>query len=522
MTRLDPPAPVAAEGQVEHSDGAVELNQPELLTGPYVSADTKPVAVTGRTWSTRHFAMLWISMSHCIPAYLLASGLIAVGMNWLQALITVALANLLVLIPLVLNSHAGAKYGIGFPVFNRAVFGMRGAHFAGLLRGLVACGWFGIQTWIGGQAIFVIIGQLAGNAWTKAPAFSGYPWPQWLCFAVFLVLQLVVVWRGMQALRRFEVVAAPLLTVTFAALMIWMLIRAGGFGPIFAQPSKLGWGADFWLVFPPSLMSMMAFWATMSLNMPDFTRFARGQRAQGLGQALGLPTAMTWISFVSIVVTSASAVVYGAPIWDPVQLAGRFHSPVAVILGLMVALLGTMSATIASDVVNPSYVFANTAPRLISFRTGALITSAIAVLIQPWRLLADPNLYIYTWLGFYGGVVAAVAGVLVAGYWVGARTRLSLVDLFRGKKGRYWFNGGWNWRAVLATVVAAVLAVGGANSAPGKGPFPADGLIPPLRPLYDYSTGIGLLAGFVVAVLLSAGKASRTRPSNEHTQPERE
>ncbi|WP_020501858.1 NCS1 family nucleobase:cation symporter-1 [Sciscionella marina] len=469
----------------------------------YLSEDTRPVPPAQRTWSTRHFALMWTSMSQCIPAYLLASGLIAVGMNWVQALITVALANLLVLIPLLLNSHAGTKYGIGFPVYTRAVFGMRGAHFAGLARGLVACGWFGIQTWIGGQAIYVIVGQLAGRGWTQAGRLGDYPWTQWLCFAVFMLLQLFVVWRGMQALRRFEVFAAPLLTLTFAALLVWMLIRAGGVGPILSQPSKLGWGAEFWAVFPPSLMSMLAFWATMSLNMPDFSRFAKNQRAQGLGQALGLPTAMTWISLVSIAVTSASAVVYGAPIWDPVELAARFDNPVAVILGLLVALLGTMSATIASDVVSPSYVFANAAPRFIGFRTGAVIASVIAVVIQPWRLLADPNIYIYTWLGFYGGLVASVAGVLIAGYWLLARTELHVPDLFRGAGGRYWYRGGWNWRAVLAAVLAAVLSVGGAYSDPGKGPFPVDGLIPFLRPLYDYSTGIGLVAGLVIAVLLA-------------------
>jgi NCS1 family nucleobase:cation symporter-1 len=480
--------------------GRVELT--EDVSGAYISAETKSIPIAERTWTQRHFTMLWVSMSQCIPAYLLASGLIALGMNWVQALVTIALANLLVLIPMVLNSHAGTKYGIGFPVFARAFYGLRGAHLAGLLRGLIACGWFGIQTWIGGQAIYVIVGQLAGSGWTNAAKIWDYPWTVWLCFAVFLVLELLVMWRGMHFLRRFEVFAAPLITVTFAALAVWMLIRAGGFGPILSQPSKLGWGKDFWVVFAPSLMGMIAFWATMSLNMPDFTRFAKSQRAQALGQALGLPTAMTWISLISILVTSATIVVYGKAIWDPVELASTFHNPVAVILGLLVALLATMSATIAADVVSPSYVFANAAPRFISFRTGALITSVIGIVIQPWRLIADPNIYIFTWLGFYGGIVTAMVGVTVAGYWVINRTQLHLPDLYSAS-GRYWYRGGWNWRAVLATLIAALVAVGGAHSAPGKGPFPVDGLIPALKIFYDYSTGVGLVTGFLVYLVLA-------------------
>lgn len=498
-------APTAIPSSAQHtlSDGRVEIAPgTPPPSGPYANADLLPVPVARRTWTTYNFSALWVGMAHNTASWTLASGLIAVGMDWKQAVFTIALANVIVLVPMLLTGHAGPKYGIPFPVFARASFGVRGANLPAVVRALVACGWFGIQTWIGGQAIYVIVGQLAGPGWTNAGRFGGYPWTVWLCFAIFLALELFVMWRGMDALRRFEGFAAPLITITFAALAVWMLVRAGGFGPILHQPSKLGWGPDFWAVFAPSLMGMIAFWATMSLNMPDFTRFARSQRDQALGQTIGLPPAMTWISLVSIVVTSATTVVYGAPIWDPVQLAARFDSPVAVILGLIVALLCTMTATIAADVVSPAFVFANAAPRFVNFRTGALITSAIAIAIQPWRLIADPSIYIYTWLGFYGGIVTAIAGVLVAGYWVVWRTRMSLADLYRGT-GRYWYRGGWNWRAVLATVIAAVLAVGGAYSAPGTGPFPPQGLIPPLQPLYDYSTGIGLVAGFVVYLLLS-------------------
>jgi NCS1 family nucleobase:cation symporter-1 len=249
-------------------------------------------------------------------------------------------------------------------------------------------------------------------------------------------------------------------------------------------------------------MGMIAYWATLSLNMPDFTRFSRGQRQQTVGQLLGLPTTMSYMAIVSIVVTSAAAVVYHQTIWDPVQLTTKFSSTAVVVIGLIMVILATMSVNVAANVVSPSYDFSNAAPRAVSFRTGGLITGVIGIAIQPWRLISDPHIYIFTWLGFYGGLLGTIAGVLIAGYWVRSRTRLSLGALYL-RDDRYWYDGGWNWRAVAATVAGAVLSVGGAYSAPGSGPFPAHGLIPALKPLYDYSWVVGLAVGFLLYLLLS-------------------
>lgn len=497
--------------EVTHPDGRVELRDASTIeSSAYYNAELAPVPVAKRTWSTYNFAALWMGMAHNIPSYLLASGLIAIGMNWLQAFLTITVANVLVLVPMLLNSHAGTRYGIPYPVFARAFFGVRGANLAALLRAFIACGWFGIQTWIGGQAIFTIVGALTGDKswWTAAAGVGGHPWTMWASFAFFWLVQMVLIWRGIDALRRFENWAAPLVTVAFTALLVWVLVKAGGFGPILSQPSKLGWGRDFWTAFPPSLMGMIAFWATLSLNMPDFTRFSRGQRQQVAGQILGLPTTMSYISLVSIIVTSGTVVIYGSAIWDPVELTGRFGNPLVVFLGLIMVVLATVSTNVAANVVSPSYDFSNALPRFVNFRVGGLVTGVLGILIQPWRLISDPHVYIYTWLGFYGGVLGAVAGVLIAGYWVLNRTRLSLPDLYSGT-GRYWFSGGWNWRAVAATVIGAVLAVGGAYSAAGDGPFPAHGLIPFLKPLYDYSWAVGLGAGLLLYLALSLGVPAR-------------
>jgi NCS1 family nucleobase:cation symporter-1 len=505
---------VAEATQITHADGRVELFDPAAIDGsPYTNPELAPVPVERRTWSTYNYAALWIGMSHNLPTYALAAGLIALGMNAWQALITIALGNLIVLVPMLLNSHAGTKYGIPFPVFARAFYGVRGANLAALLRAFIACGWFGIQTWIGGEGIYEIMGKLAGAGWLHAGQLLGQPWSLWLSFAVFWVIQIGIIWRGMDTLRRFENWAAPFVLVVFVALLIWITVQAGGFGPLLDQPSTLGWGSAFWKIFPPSLMGMIAFWSTMSLNMPDFTRFAHSQRGQRTGQILGLPTTMTFFSVLSVLITSGTIAVYGKAIWDPIQLAAKFSNPVVVILGLVTVLVATVSVNVAANVVSPSYDFSNAAPRWVSFRTGGLITGVVAVLLQPWRLLSNPHVYIFVWLGFYGGLIGAVAGVLVAGYWVIRRTKLDLTGLYL-PRGRYWFTGGWNLAAVVATVTGAVLSVGGAYSAPGQGPFPADGLIPFLKPLYDYNWLVGFGAGFVVYLVLSLPARNRaTEPA---------
>lgn len=510
--------------QLRHPDGRVELRDPSSLHGSrFFNDELAPVPVERRTWTTYNYFALWNGMAFNLPSYLLASGLIAIGMNWVQAFMTIAIGNVIVLLPMLLNSHAGTKYGIPFPVFARAFFGIRGANLAALARGLVACGWFGIQTWVGGQAVFVILGKLLGDGWTGAAEFYDQPWTLWLCFAAFWALQMAIIWRGMEAIKRLESWAAPLVTVGFVILLIWILIKAGGFGPIFSQESQLGWGAEFWSVFAPSLTGMIAFWATLSLNMPDFTRFGQGQRKQAWGQVLGLPTTMSFIAIMSIMITSGGMVVYGEAIWDPVELASRFDSPIVVIAALLGIVLATITTNLAANTVSPSYDFSNAFPRRISFRMGGLITGVIGVVIQPWRLISDPSIYIYAWLGFYGGVLATIAGVLAAGYWVQARRTLSLTDLFADGSGRYWFTRGWNWRALVATVVGAVFAVGGAYSAPGEGPFPADGLIPILQPLYDYSWVVGLVAAFLAFLALSLpGRSGSVDPQSHNPIPEEE
>jgi NCS1 family nucleobase:cation symporter-1 len=516
-----PPAQRMGE-ELIYPDGRHELaDDSSIRNSPLYNEDLAPVPIKKRTWNTYNYTALWIGMAHNIPTYGLAAGLVFLGMAWYQAILTIALGNIIVLIPMLLNSHAGTKYGIPFPVFARASFGVFGANVAALLRAFVACGWFGIQTWIGGEALFIVVGKLAGSSWTNAPLFFGTPLTQWLSFAIFWAINIFIILNGINAVRRFENWAAPFVLIVALGLLIWMVSKANGFGPLVSQPGKLGWGPDFWKIFFPSLMGMIAFWSTLSLNMPDFTRFGKSQRAQIVGQVLGLPTTMTVFPLMAVLITSGTIAVYGKAIWNPVELVGKFDNGLVVVLALVTLAVATLSVNVAANVVSPSYDFSNALPKWISFRTGGLITGVLGIAIAPWRLYSDPNVYIFTWLGFYGGALGAIAGVLIADYWVMRNSNLKLGDLYR-THGEYRYSGGLNWRGVVSLLIGGLLAVGGAYSAPGNGPFPPGGIVGPLfnfpffyYHLYDFSWVIGLVAAFASDLLLSAifpAGAVRRRP----------
>jgi len=449
--------------------------------------DLAPIPLERRTWTTYNYASLWVAMSVCIPTYMLASGLIAGGMSWWQAVGTILLGNLIVLVPMLLNAHAGAKYGIPFPVFVRASFGVRGANIPAVLRALVACGWFGIQSWIGGQAIFSMLKIL----W---PAAAQSPHGQWICFFAFWLLNIAVIWRGIETIKILEGIGAPFMLGIGLLLLFWITGKAGGLGPVLSAPSKFHSTSEFVRFFIPSLTGMVGFWATVALNIPDFTRYAKSQKAQALGQALGLPAAMTLYSFIGVAVTSASVVLFGEAIWDPVALLGKFHQPVVASIALVALLVATLNTNVAANVVSPSNDFSNLNPRLISFRTGGLITGVIGVLMMPWKLLTDFSSYIFGWLVGYSGLLGPIAGVMIADYFLVRRARLNVQDLYR-RNGDYEYRDGINARAVVSLAAGIAVALLGLA-------------VPALRWLYDYAWFVGFgVSGAAYAMLMQRSEA---------------
>lgn len=436
---------------------AADHDSADLSNSPYHSHDLAPTRPEERRWGLKDIAVLWISLSACIPTYMLASSLITGGMNWWQAVLTIFLGNVIVLVPMVLNAHAGTKYGIPFPVYCRASFGILGANVPALLRALVACGWFGIQTWIGGEAIYKIL-EIYNPAWEELPKMGslGINFAQLACFLVFWSINMLVIFFGIESIRILLNIKAPLLILLGLALLVWAYRQAGGFGPILSQPSKFEVGQEkagqFWGFFFPALTANVGFWATLSLNIPDFSRYARTQRDQVLGQALGLPTTMGLFSFIGVAVTSATIVIFGKPIWDPVHLLASFRDPVVLIVAMVSLCLATLATNIAANVVSPANDLANLWPKVITFRIGGFITGLVGILMMPWKLVADESGFIFTWLIGYSGLLGAIGGVLIADYFVIRRTRLDLPELYR-KNGAYWYRGGFNLIALIAMVV---------------------------------------------------------------------
>jgi NCS1 family nucleobase:cation symporter-1 len=391
---------------------------------------------------------------------------------------------------MLLNAHAGTKYGIPFPVLVRASFGVRGANLPALLRALVACGWFGIQTWIGGQAIHSMLQVL----W---PAASN-PALVWVCFGAFWALNMFVIWKGIDTIRFLEGIGAPFMLGVGLLLLWWMTRQAGGLGPVLSAPSKFPSAGAFFHFFIPSLTAMVGFWATVALNIPDFTRYARSQRDQAVGQALGLPTAMTLYSFIGVAVTSASVVLFGEAIWDPVALIGRFYQPLAALIALIAILVATLNTNVAANVVSPSNDFSNLNPRQISFRAGGMITGVVGVLLMPWKLLGDYSAYIFGWLVGYSGLLGPIAGVMIADYFLLRGRVLNVDDLYR-RGGEYEYRRGVNPRAVASLAVGVAVALLGLA-------------IPPLRWLYDYAwfVGFAVAAGCYLLLMRATSPASET------------
>jgi NCS1 family nucleobase:cation symporter-1 len=425
----------------------------DAQASPLWNPDLAPTGPGQRTWAWYHFASLWVGMIVAVSGWMLAGGLVEQGMSAGQAAATVLIGNVIVLVPILLIGHAGARYGIPYAVLARASFGTIGARLPALMRALVACGWYGIQTWIGGEALLTLLGVLLGTDLRGAPLpLLDIGIGQLLSFLAFWAIQLFFVRKGLLTIRRLETWTAPAKILICAALTWWAVDRAGGVGPVFAAPSAFAEGGpregQFWLVFWPALTAMVGYWATLALNIPDFTRFARSQRDQALGQAVGLPPMMGLIALASVITTSATVVIYGRAIWDPVALAGTMAGPF-VLIGLIVITIDTVSCNIAANLVSSAYDFSSLWPAKISYRTGGMITAGIGVLIMPWKLLATTDGYIFTWLAGYSALLGPIAGILIADYWLIRRTRLNVDALYR-TEGLYTYRRGWNPAALIA------------------------------------------------------------------------
>ena len=465
------------------------------------NADIAPVPESQRNWKAFSFFTLWVGMAVNIPSYMIAASLIDGGMSWQQAMWTVLLGNLIVFVPMSLSGHAGTKYGIPFPVFARASFGTRGSHIPSLLRAIVACGWFGIQTWIGGAAIYtlvLILWPAVAEAPTMMPDWVGVSLIQFSCFMLFWFMNIWLIWKGINSIRILQQLAAPFLLLCGLALLAWAYQGANGFGPMLRAGSKFQDSAEFWNLFWPSLTAMVGFWATLTLNISDFTRYASNQRAQVLGQLSGLPTTMTLFAFIGVAVTSATIIIFGEAIWDPVVLVRRFESHTLVFFSMIAVIIATISTNAAANVVGPANAFSNMMPSKINFKRGGYITGVIGILIMPWKLIADPSGYIFTWLIGYSALLGPVIGIILVDYFLVRKTKLNVEDLYRSN-GIY---GGFNPVAIFALVIGVIPNIPGFLA--NVGLYSGSGFI---VDLYNYAWFIGLAISSLVYYPLMRNRA---------------
>jgi nucleobase:cation symporter-1, NCS1 family len=493
---------MSAQTQAAQTKDFVELNE-DVSHSPLWNEDLAPTTINQRTWSTYNIAALWIGMSVVITTYTLAGGFIEQGMNWWQAMLVILLGNTIVLIPMILNAHAGTKYGVSFPVLCRASFGTRGANIAAMARAVVACGWFGIQTWIGGEAFDGLM-KILWSGWVNVPAH------QFIMFGLFWLIQVVIIVRGIEGIKYLESLSAPLLLGGGAILLWWAISEAGGMSRVLDSVSLLQNLApskprpSFWQLFPPALTASVGYWATLSLNIPDFTRYAKSQRSQMLGQALGLPTTMTAFAFIGVATTSATVLIFGRAIPNPVELVGQFNSVLIVLFATIVIFLAQLTTNMAANVVSPSNDFSNLNPKRISYVTGGLITAIIGILMMPWKLYSDAAAYIFTWLIGYSGLMGAIGGVMICDYWVIRKQHLSLKDLFL-ENGIYRYSNGINWRAVIAMTLAIAPVVPGFLRAATT---PGGAVANPnfFDSMYTYAWFVTFAISFVIYFVLMQGE----------------
>jgi NCS1 family nucleobase:cation symporter-1 len=447
------------ETQVVAVDEFYELEVGEdLEKSPRYNEDIAPTKIAERTWNRWNIASLWVGMAICVPTYTLGGVLtVYFGLSVTEALWTIFVANLVVLIPLTLNAYPGTRYGIPCPVVLRASFGIVGSNVPALIRAIVACGWFGVQTLFGGIAIHLLLSALF-DGWA---ALGGTG--EVLGFFIFWAANITVVIRGSESIKLLETLAAPLLLIVAIGLIVWALPKVS-ISEILSIPANRPADAPLASYFMAALTAMVGFWATLSLNIPDFSRFAESQRSQIAGQIIGLPITMFIFSGLGVLLTSASFGLVGETIADPINLIGKIDSPFWVVLAMLMIILATISTNTAANVVSPTNSFQNIAPKLINETKGVLLTGFIGVILMSWELakklgwfesdVSIESLY-SNWLLGYSSLLGPIAGIMILDYFVVRKQHYELRDLYLS--GRSYPD--WHVPGLVAFLVPVALTV---------------------------------------------------------------
>ncbi len=455
--------------------GLFELTQEaraELSSSKYYNEDLAPTSISERNWTTYNITMLWVGMSICIPALALSSSLITVGISPWMAVINVAIANVIVVIPILLNSQIGTKYGIPFPLLARLTFGSIGAQVPAILRAITACGWCAVQSWAGGGGVAALLSIFFGSrftdeTWTiRVPSWGGMTdvaCGQMIGYIIFLIFVAWVAFNGIEKIKWVQNIGGPALLVVMAVLLIWSANLAGEEGYTFfgvmntpGDDALVASNGGFVLVYMTGLMGNIAYWSTMALNIPDFSRYARSQKDQTAGLLYGMPLPMGLCAFIGAYFAQATKIAYGEALFDPSMIFYHLENKLVVLLGGLGVIAATITTCVGANVVAPANGFSNIAPKKISYKTGVIATVLLSFFVlQAWWIYSSGSAYM-TWMNAYGSILAPIAAIFCADYFLCKHKRIDMMSLFQGKEGRYWYTNGVNWAAIIAWVLAFI------------------------------------------------------------------
>ncbi|MFD1670665.1 NCS1 family nucleobase:cation symporter-1 [Agrilactobacillus yilanensis] len=467
--------------------GVVELTPAGLAEikkypGNVYSDQTQPYAFEQRTWNTYAFASLWVGIIISIPVYMLASGLLSNGMNWWQALFTVVLGHTIVMVPAVLLGHFGTKYGTNFPLLSKFAFGPKGNVFPTLVRGILGCFWFGIQCWIGGTAVNSILSVLI-------PGFADLSVNVYLSFGLFLILNIIIGLKGSGFIKFIENYLAVVLIALCFIVIFWGSAKANGFFNVFKNPVAQGNGGNFWHAFWPALTSMIAFDSTIALNMSDFTRHAKSQKDQIIGQLVGSPFTTLFIVLVSIFGSVGSQIAFGTAIWEPATLVSKFDNPVVVIIFSLVILMAVLTTNVAGNLIPAGIVFSSLWGKIVKYKYAILAVGLIGVVTRPWAIIKNPDSY-YNFINTVATVLGPMTGIYMVMYARTLKQPINLVDLYRKDGGQYYYTNGWNVSGVVVLILTTIFVLIGK-------------FVPSLHAIYDSSYILGVLLSAILYYVIS-------------------
>lgn len=437
-----------------NNDKFVELNNTDIKviekSKNILTEDTRPIPKSERDWSTKNYINLWTGILVSIPVYMMASSLLSIGMTWYQAFLVCVIGHTLVLIPSILLGHFGTKYGASFPVLSKMVFGPKGTSIPTLIRAFMGCLWFGIQSWVGGVALDAIIGAIL-------PIWNNLSVHGILSFIIFTAFNIYIGYHGSKAIKYLEDFSAPVLIILSGVVIAWALYVCGGFDGIFSTKVAGSNNSDFWKLFFPSLTAMIAFDSTIALNFSDFTRHSKTQKAQAVGQLIGAPIMTAFIVFVGICGSAGSEVAFGEAFWDPSILVSQFSNPVIVVIFSLFIILATLTTNVACNLASAGVIFSTIFSKYLSYKNSIIFVGIIGVLFMPWRLMANPNSYVYFINGTLAVLLGPITGICMATYWIQYKTKLKVSDLYIQDKGDYYYYKGWNISAISILGCTSVL-----------------------------------------------------------------